>query len=268
MHNPLLSVTDLTVSYRSRNFFSKKSHPAIQDISFDLNRGTILGIVGESGSGKTTLLRALLRLIAVDNGSILFDGLDWLAIDKQQLKIARRKIGVVSQNPFLSLSPRLTIDKILAEPLQAAGRQPIDPEQLVSALQSVGLGGDFLYRKPQALSGGQAQRVAIARALLLQPGLLILDEATSALDVSVQAQILNLLLDLQNQMQLSMLFVSHDIAIVQHISNELMVMRDGTLVEKGRTEDLIEHPKNDYTRQLMTARQVTSRQSDKRSAAT
>lgn len=254
MSEALLAVKDLSVCYASRRLFAAKPDPAISGITFSLNAGQILGVVGESGSGKTTLMRAVLRLIPTQSGQISFCGVDWLALKGKVLADTRRKIGVVSQNPFLSLSPRMTIADILAEPLQANGQRMRDDSTLINALTDVGLTAEYLNRRSSDLSGGQAQRVAIARALILNPDLLILDEATSALDVSVQAQVLNLLMDIRRRTNVAMIFVSHDLAVVNHISDHLMVMQGGKIIETGLTEDIISAPSQAYTQRLLAAK--------------
>lgn len=250
---PMLDVDTLVIRYRA-GLFAARPKPAVNDASFRLEKGETLGIVGESGSGKTSLLRAILRLLPVESGAIRLDGQDWLALKGDALRLARQKIGVVSQNPFLSLSPRLTIEQILAEPLLAAGQPQGSAmrERIAALLSDCGLPADFLTRRARELSGGQAQRVAIARALALEPGLLILDEPTSALDVSVQAQILNLLSDLKASRSLSMLFVTHNLKVVAHISDALLVMRGGDVVEFGRTADVLYAPTAAYTRELLS----------------
>ncbi|KQV41410.1 MULTISPECIES: dipeptide/oligopeptide/nickel ABC transporter ATP-binding protein [unclassified Rhizobium] len=249
----VLSVDNLVIRYRG-GLFSPRPKPAVNGASFQLAKGETLGIVGESGSGKTSLLRAILRLLPVESGAIELEGRDWLALKGDALRRARQKIGVVSQNPFLSLSPRLTIAEILAEPMLAAGgpQSPAMREKITGLLSDCGLPADFLDRRARELSGGQAQRVAIARALALEPSLLILDEPTSALDVSVQAQILNLLSDLKESRALSMVFVTHNLKVVAHISDTLLVMRRGDVIEFGRTEDVTRAPAEDYTRELLS----------------
>lgn len=253
MTEPILEVRDLVVRYRKRGLFAAPPPPAVNRVSFTLPAGQTLGIVGESGSGKSSLLRAILRLVPVESGTIRLNGTDWLSLSGPALQTARRDIGVVAQNPFLSLSPRLTIAEIIAEPLlaqsMAKGSEVRDRAALL--LGQCGLPADFLDRKARELSGGQAQRVAIARALALGPKLMILDEPTSALDVSVQAQILNLLGDLKQSLGLSMLFVTHNLKVVAHISDSLLVMRRSEIVEAGPTEDVIREPKHLYTRELM-----------------
>lgn len=257
MADALLCVKDLSVCYASRRFFAGRPAAAIEDISFSLQYGRILGVVGESGSGKTTLIRALLRLIPTATGEVFFNKHNWLALKGRELARVRRRIGVVSQNPFLSLSPRHNIAQILTEPLLADGQTKPDAAHLEQALAEVGLPAAYLSRKAIELSGGQAQRVAIARALILKPDLLILDEATSALDVSVQAQVLNLLMDIRQTTQISMIFVSHDLAVVQHISDDLLVMHQGKIVEQGLTDEIIANPMQSYTRKLLTAKKIT-----------
>ena len=250
---PLLEVTDLLIRYRA-GLFAPRPKPAVNGASFRLERGTTLGIVGESGSGKTSLLRAILRLLPVESGAIRLEGRDWLALRGRTLRRARQGIGVVSQNPFLSLSPRLTVAEILAEPMLAAGRRP-GPEmrdRIAALLSDCGLPAAFLDRRARELSGGQAQRVAIARALALEPRLLVLDEPTSALDVSVQAQVLNLLSDLKDRHELSMLFVTHNLKVVAHVADNLLVMRRGDVVEFGPTEQVVHAPAQPYTRELLS----------------
>jgi ABC-type glutathione transport system ATPase component len=252
---PLLEVRDLVVRYRKRGLFAAPLPPAVNGASFTLPRGQTLGIVGESGSGKSSLLRAILRLVPAESGTIRLNAKDWLSLSGAELQEARRDIGVVAQNPFLSLSPRLTIAEIIAEPLvaQAVARGSEIRERAATLLGQCGLPADFLDRKAKELSGGQAQRVAIARALALGPKLLILDEPTSALDVSVQAQILNLLDDLKRSLGLSMLFVTHNLKVVAHISDSLLVMRRGNVIEGGSTDEVMAAPKEAYTRELMGA---------------
>ncbi len=253
MTAPLLDVHNLVVRYKPRGLFAAAAKPAVDRVSLSLPAGLTLGIVGESGSGKSSLLRAVLRLVPVESGSITLDGQDWLAIRGPALRSARHSIGFVAQNPFLSLSPRLTIAQILAEPLLARGDKPgaAMQDRIAELLSRCGLPPDFLPRRARELSGGQAQRVAIARALALSPRLLVLDEPTSALDVSVQAQILNLLMDLKADFGLSMLFVTHNLKVVAHIADQLMVMRQGSVVESGATERIMSAAEQLYTQELM-----------------
>jgi ABC-type glutathione transport system ATPase component len=255
MSEPLLQVTDLVVRYRQPGLFTAPAAPVVNCVSFSVNPGETLGIVGESGSGKSSLLRAILRLVAVESGAIQLAGKDWLSLSGAELKTQCGTIGVVAQNPYLSLSPRLTIAEIIAEPLQAQAtvtRAELR-ERAAALLHQCGLPVEFLGRKARELSGGQAQRVAIARALATNPKLLILDEPTSALDVSIQAQILNLLDDLRAKFGLAMVFVTHNLKVVRHVSDHLLVMRHGSVVEAGATEQIITSPMQDYTRDLMGA---------------
>ena len=253
MTAPLLDVHNLVVRYKPRGLFAAAAKPAVDRVSLSLPAGSTLGVVGESGSGKSSLLRAVLRLVPVESGTISLGGQDWLAIDGPALRRARHSIGFVAQNPFLSLSPRLTIAQILAEPLLARGDKPgaAMQDRIAVLLSRCGLPPDFLPRRARELSGGQAQRVAIARALALSPRLLVLDEPTSALDVSVQAQILNLLMDLKADFGLSMLFVTHNLKVVAHIADQLMVMRQGSVVESGATERIMSAAEQLYTQELM-----------------
>jgi len=253
MTTPILDIDNLVIRYRA-GLFAARPKPAVNGASFRLAKGETLGIVGESGSGKTSLLRAILRLLPVESGQIRLDGQDWLALRGSALRRERQKIGVVLQNPFLSLSPRLTIADILAEPILAQGGRhgAAMRKKIAGLLCDCGLPADFLDRRASELSGGQAQRVAIARALALEPSLLILDEPTSALDVSVQAQILNLLSDLKESRGLSMLFVTHNLKVVAHVSDALLVMRHGDVIEFGRTKEVIGAPADPYTRELLS----------------
>ncbi len=246
----MLEVRDLVVRYR-RGVFSGSGPAAVDGVGFALAKGQTLGIVGESGSGKSSLLRAILRLVPVASGEIRLNGQDFLSMKGEALRQARRGIGVVAQNPFLSLSPRLTILDILTEPMQAASLSGDHHARAATLLAQCGLPADFLNRRARELSGGQAQRVAIARALTLSPSLLVLDEPTSALDVSVQAQILNLLEDLKAEFGLSMLFVTHNLKVVAHVSDRILVMQKGRVVEAGATEQVMQAPAQAYTRELM-----------------
>ncbi len=253
MSEPLLNVKDLVVRYPRRGLFAAPPAPAVNAVSFSVNPGQTLGIVGESGSGKSSLLRAILRLVPVESGTVQLAGNDWLNVSGAELQAQRGDIGVVAQNPYLSLSPRLTIAEIIAEPMQAQAtvKRSQLRDRAAEILGQCGLPADFLTRKARELSGGQAQRVAFARALATNPKLLILDEPTSALDVSVQAQILNLLADLRVKFGLTMVFVTHNLKVVRHVSDTLLVMRQGAVIEAGLTEQIVTNPTQDYTRELM-----------------
>lgn len=232
-----------------------KSFRAVDGLSFRVRRGTTHSIVGESGSGKTTTIRAIVGFQKPTAGSIEIDGTDLSQLRGETLRQFRRKIQLVYQNPYGSLDPRQTVFDIVAEPLLNFGRlaRPAREEKVREILSRVGLPEAVLSRRPHALSGGQRQRVAIARALVLDPDVVVLDEAVSALDVTVQARILDLLDELQRDLGLTYLFVSHDLAVVRQISDTISVLKDGRLVDGGTVEDVFERPGSDYTRELINA---------------
>ena len=255
---PLVQVRDLVKHFRLQGGWltgDRQVVHAVDGVSFGIAAGEVLGIVGESGSGKTTLGRLLLRLTEPTSGSVTFDGQDLLRLPGRELWRLRPSMQVVFQNPFASLSPRLTVRQALAEPLRAhriAGRREVRARAL-DLLEQVGLGAAHLDRFPHELSGGQAQRVAIARALALSPKLLILDEPTSALYVSVQAHVLAVLEDLRAAAGLTYLFISHDLAVVRHVSDRIGVMYLGKLVETGRAGEMFAQPLHPYTAALLGA---------------
>ncbi|MCD2100231.1 dipeptide ABC transporter ATP-binding protein [Rhodococcus rhodochrous] len=228
---------------------------AVHDVSISVRRGRTLGVVGESGSGKSTLARILTRLTDADSGTVEFDGRDVTPLKGGELRELRRHIQLVYQNPFASLDPRFTIGRTLTEPLRAfgIGTRQSRPARVAELLDLVGLPTSFADRTPDAMSGGQRQRVAIARALATDPSLVVLDEAVSALDVSVQAQILDLLVRIQAELGVSYLFISHDLAVIRQISDDIVVMRRGRVVEAGTADRVYTTPAVDYTRDLLAA---------------
>ncbi|CAG1016961.1 methyl coenzyme M reductase system, component A2 [Burkholderiaceae bacterium] len=257
----VIEATGLTKSFWLRSgVFGRKEFRAVKGASFKLRRGHTLGVVGESGSGKTTMGLTLLRLHEPNGGptggQVMFDGRDLLAIPKRELLPMRRRIQVVFQNPYASLNPRFTIGQTLVEPLtiHGVGKDAAEREARSRALLAkVGLDETAMHKYPHEFSGGQRQRVAIARCLTLNPEVLVLDEAVSALDVSVQAQVLNLLKDLQDELGLSYIFISHDLAVVRFMADEVLVMKDGEVVEQAPVEDILDRPTQEYTRRLMGA---------------
>lgn len=224
----------------------------MKNVSLEIKEGKTLGLVGESGCGKSTLGRLLLRLLEPSTGSIHFDGVDILSLSPKELKKWRQEAQIVFQDPYASLNPRMTIEDTIAEPLKIHGIDA-SPETIIEALKQVGLNPDHRWRYPHEFSGGQRQRIGIARALILNPQLLICDEPITALDVSVQAQIVNLLKDLQQQLGLSYLFISHDLRMVRYIADEVAVMYLGEIVEKGPTEEIYKNPQHPYTKTLLSS---------------
>jgi oligopeptide transport system ATP-binding protein len=231
-------------------------HTALCDVSFDLSAGETLGLVGESGSGKSTLARAILRLVPAAQGTVLWRGKDLLACDPRQLRRLRRDLQIVFQDPLASLNPRMTVGEAIAEPLRIFEPRLTTGEwtgRVGEMLQRVGLAAHMMGRYPHEFSGGQCQRVGIARAMILNPQLLICDEPVSSLDVSIQGQIVNLLLDLQRAAGTAMLFISHNLAVVRHLSHRILVMYSGRLVEIAPRDVLFAAPVHPYTRALLAA---------------
>ena len=251
MSEPLLKVRELSKSFDGQ--------PAVEDVTFDLMRAETLGVVGESGSGKTTLARCILRAIDPDTGSVRFHSSDgWVdlhTMSEKDIVPLRREMQMIFQDPFASLNPRMTVRQILEEPLVIHGvrSQAKRLEQVIDILDRVQLERDSLTRYPHAFSGGQRQRIGIARALILRPSLVVCDESVSSLDVSVQAQIINLLEDLQSEFGLTYLFVAHDLSVVRHICDRVLVMHKGRIVESGSVAEIFEHPKMSYTKLLLSA---------------
>lgn len=253
MSSPLLEVQDLKVYFRVRgSLFTKVK--AVDGVSLSIFKGETLGIVGESGCGKTTLGKTILLLNRPTSGRILFDGTDVSKLKGRKLLEFRRNAQMVFQDPHTSLNPRMTIAETLLEPLREHDVQLDNYEEyLIKEMENVGLGSEHLYRYPHELSGGQKQRVAILRAIILRPKLIVLDEPTSALDVSVQAQILELLKDLQRNYNLTYIFISHDISVVKYMSNRMAVMYLGKIIEIGDTQKLYERPLHPYSIMLLSS---------------
>ena len=254
----LLKVQDLSVWFPAeKTFFGKPSKfiKAVSNVSFDLYKGETLGLVGESGCGKTTLGRTLLRLVEPHSGSILYNGTDLLSISKKELISRRKEMQVIFQDPYSSLNPRISIGSAIAEPMKVHGihsRRQLK-EKVAELLQKVDLSPDHYNRYPHEFSGGQRQRIVIARSLALNPSFIVCDESVSALDVSVQAQVLNLLNDLKKEFGFTVIFISHDLSVIRYISDRIMVMSNGEIVETGKAEDIYQHPSSDYTRQLIAS---------------
>ena len=253
----VLEVKSLAKSFwLKQGLFGKREFKAVQNVNFQLRKGHTLGVVGESGSGKTTMGLTLLRLHEPTGGEVIFDGRNLLKIGDRERQAMRRRIQIVFQNPYASLNPRFTIGQALVEPMtiHGIGKDVAEREERArTLLQKVGLDGRAFGKYPHEFSGGQRQRVAIARCLTLEPEVLVLDEAVSALDVSVQAQVLNLLKDLQDEFGLSYVFISHDLAVVRFISDEVLVMKDGVVVEQASAEQILAAPREDYTKRLLAA---------------
>jgi len=247
----LVSTKDLVHEFRSRT----ASHRALDHVTLQIRQGTSLGVVGESGSGKTTLVRCLLGLLRPTSGSITFDGADVSRMSTRELRTMRRRVGMVFQNPVMALNPRMTVAESIAEPLRLHTRaRGAELERAIGeAMDAVALPQAHRTRLPHQLSGGQCQRVGIARALATRPELVILDEPTSALDVSVQAQILNLLTDLRAQRDLTFVMISHSLDVVRYLSDEVVVMLQGRIVEEGRAVDVLAEPRHEYTQNLVAA---------------
>jgi peptide/nickel transport system ATP-binding protein/oligopeptide transport system ATP-binding protein len=255
----LLEVRNLKVYFPIRTGVFRRHTDdvkAVDDVSFSIERGTTVGLVGESGSGKTTIGRAVLKLNPATAGQVLLEGKDVLPLSEGEFRPCRRRMQMIFQDPFGSLNPRLSVFQIVGEALEihfAAMSRNDRRERVAELLRQVGLKPEMMERYPHEFSGGQRQRIGIARALAVKPDFIVCDEPVSALDVSVQAQIVNLLQDLQDELGLTYLFIAHDLAVVEHISDQVLVMYHGKIVENAPAAQIYENPQHDYTRKLLAA---------------
>jgi peptide/nickel transport system ATP-binding protein len=256
---PLLTVDGLEVYFgEQRGFFNRnpKVFKAVDEVSFQVYRGETLGLVGESGCGKTTLGRSIIRLIEPTGGKIYFDDINLTELTPENLRKLRQRVQIIFQDPYSSLNPRITVGEAIMEPMIAhnIGKTNVERRHnVLSLLDRVGLDDKTFDRFPHQFSGGQRQRISIARALAVQPEFIICDESVSALDVSVQAQVLNLLNDLKKEFGFTYIFISHDLSVVRFMSDRILVMRKGKIVETGEADLLYNHPKESYTRELIGA---------------
>ena len=265
---PLLEVKNI------KKWFPAKKSPfsrekvyikAVDGVSFTLNEGETLGVVGESGCGKSTMGRTVLRLLEPTEGQVLFEGKDYTALKDAELRKSRTDLQIIFQDPYASLDPRMTIGDIIAEPLDIQLKLPAKErmERVLKTMERVGLNTRYVNRYPHEFSGGQRQRIGIARAIVLEPKLMVCDEPVSALDVSIQAQVLNLLMDLQKEMRMAYIFISHDLSVIKHISDRVAVMYLGHVVEIAEKADLYNHPMHPYTVALLSAIPVPDRKHKK-----
>jgi peptide/nickel transport system ATP-binding protein len=254
---PLIEAKGLRKEYRLKTgLFARKTVEAVKDASFALYPGRTLGVVGESGSGKTTVGMLLMRLVEATAGQVLYQGKDLLTLSDTEMMAYRRKIQIIFQNPYASLNPRFTVGQILTEPMKIHGIGDNDADRFERAAalsRRVGLAADSVYKYPHEFSGGQRQRIAIARCLTMKPDVVICDESVSALDVSVQATVLNLLLDLQDEFGMTYIFISHDLAVVKYMADDMLVMSEGAIVERGDSDAIYADPQHEYTRKLLSA---------------
>jgi len=258
MSAPLLMVRDLVKHYRSEGLFARKAPPvrAVDGVSFEVGRGETLALVGESGCGKSSVGRTIIRLQEPTSGEAIFDGEPVFQLAREPLRALRRRMQIIFQDPYSSLNPRMTVGDAVAEGIEIhrlAGSKAERNERVASLLEEVGLDASYARRYPHEFSGGQRQRIGIARALAVEPSFIVCDEPVSALDVSVQAQVLNLLRDLQERRGLSYLFIAHDLAVVRQIAQRVAVMYLGHIVETGPTEALLSDPRHPYTQALLSA---------------
>jgi len=260
-HETIMQVENLKVQFDVSSegdmpWTKRKKLQAVNGVSFELKSGETLGIVGESGCGKSTLARAIISMVPAETGRVLWFGKDLLALQKTEMRKHRREIQMIFQDPLASLNPRMTIGEIIAEPLKTHYPKTSKADikvRVEDVMNKVGLLENLINRYPHEFSGGQCQRIGIARALILKPKLIICDEPVSALDVSIQAQVINLLMDLQKEMDLTLIFIAHDLSIVKHISTKIMVLYLGNMVERAKSEDIYNHPRHPYTQALISA---------------
>jgi len=260
-HETIMQVENLKVHFDVSSegdmpWTKRKKLQAVNGVSFELKSGETLGIVGESGCGKSTLARAIISMVPAETGRVLWFGKDLLVLQKTEMRKHRKQIQMIFQDPLASLNPRMTIGEIIAEPLKTHYPKTSKADiklRVEDVMNKVGLLENLINRYPHEFSGGQCQRIGIARALILKPKLIICDEPVSALDVSIQAQVINLLMDLQKEMDLTLIFIAHDLSIVKHISTKIMVLYMGNMVELARSEDIYNHPRHPYTQALISA---------------
>ena len=260
-HETMMQVENLKVHFDVSSegdmpWTKRKRLQAVNGVSFELKSGETLGIVGESGCGKSTLARAIIRMVPTETGKVLWFGKDLLALQKIEMRKHRKEIQMIFQDPLASLNPRMTIGEIIAEPLKTHYPKTSKADiklRVEDVMNKVGLLENLINRYPHEFSGGQCQRIGIARALILKPKLIICDEPVSALDVSIQAQVINLLMELQKEMGLTLIFIAHDLSIVKHISTKIMVLYMGNMVELAKSEDIYNHPRHPYTQALISA---------------
>jgi len=255
MNDALLTVDNLCKHFTLK---SGKVVHAVEDVSFAVRRGTTTGLVGESGSGKTTAGRAILRLIEPSGGKAMFDGTDLFALNQAQMRAYRQRLQIIFQDPYSSLNPRLRVDAIIGEALDARGfpRGARRRERIAELMTLVGLPPEYARRFPHEFSGGQRQRIGIARALAVEPDFIVADEPVSALDVSVQAQVLNLMSELQQRLSLTMLFIAHDLSVVEYLCDDVVVMYLGRVMERGPSREVYAAPRHPYTRALLATAPV------------
>jgi len=261
MSNIILKVSNLSVDYTSNNSFlfpweKTKIFRAVEDINFEIFEGETLGIVGETGSGKSTIAKAIINLLKVNSGKIFFQNNQIANLDEKNMRPYRREIQMIFQDPLASLNPRMNVGEIISEPLKTHYPNLDNNEikkQVKDIMENVGLLSNQINRYPHEFSGGQCQRIGIARSLILKPKLIICDEPVSSLDVSIQAQVINLLKELQKKFKLTYLFITHDLNIAKHMSDNIMVLNLGKMIEINNSYEVFNNPKNDYTKKLISS---------------